>query len=442
MNKDLEISKAEELNKIGLYFIEKEKYDEALKYFNLAVNEDENYLDAHYNIALSHLIMEDFEKSTQYYNVIIEKYPMEGYAYFQRGNLYYHVDNNLEEAVKMYNKAMFLGEKDVNLFYNLGQCFTDMGNYDQAISWIERAIRLEDSRTDLYNKKASALIELGKFEEALDSYNKALMIEFDNEEANHFKAIVLGEIGREKEALDLLDNIESIVGRKLLFSYDRALLFEKLGELKNALKEINICEEIENGNLEVLKRKALIHLALEDTESALKAYDYILENDINNFEILFSKANIYMMTKEYKNAYEIFKKIINDADRENPYKVNSYYYKALALKLNEDNCYMENYEEASKEYSKLILYYPYDANLYMLKGNSLRDMGKNKEAEEAYKYALDLNSDMAELYIMRAKNRVILGNTSGATEDINKAVSLQENYKKLIEEDEDLKLYI
>ncbi|MBS5886730.1 tetratricopeptide repeat protein [Clostridium sp.] len=442
MNKELELSKSEELNKIGLYFVENEKYDEALKYFKLAINEDEKYLDAHYNIALLYLITEEFEESIQYYDMIIKNYPMEGYAYFQRGNLYYHVDNNLEEAIKMYNKAMFLGEKDINLFYNLGQCFFDMKNYEQSISWIERAIRLNDSRSDLYNKKASSLIELGRFEEALECYDKALMIEFDNEESNHFKAIVLGEIGREKDAFNLLDNIESIVGRKLLYSYDRALLFEKLGQLENALKELEICEEIEKYNLEVLKKKALIYLALEDTVNALKTYDYILENDINNFEIIFSKANIYMMTKEYKAAYEMFKKIIIHADKEDPYKINSYYYKALALKLDGDSKFLDEYEEASREYSKLLLYYPYDFNLYMLKGNSLRDIDKNKEAEEAYKYAMDLNSDMAELYIMRAKNRIKLGNVKGVKEDIDNAISLQDYFKKLIEEDDDLKLYI
>ena len=49
---------------------------------------------------------------------------------------------------------------------------------------------------------------------------------------------------------------------------------------------------------------------------------------------------------------------------------------------------------------------------------------------------------MAELYIMRAKNRIKLGNVKGVKEDIDNAISLQDYFKKLIEEDDDLKLYI
>jgi tetratricopeptide (TPR) repeat protein len=75
----------------------------------------------------------------------------------------------------------------------------------------------------------------------------------------------------------------------------------------------------------------------------------------------------------------------------------------------------------------------------MLKANSYRDIGKNIEAEEYYEFAIDLNPNFAEIYLMRAKNRIYSDKVAEAKKDIDKALALNNNYRQLIELDEDLK---
>ena len=432
------ISKAQELNIKGVYFIESGKYEEALKYFQRAIEEDKGYLESYYNKATIYLLTKDFDKALEIYNEILQIDIMQSEACYQKGNILFFIKQDVEEAVKIYNKAIYLGEKNENLFYNLAQSYQAMGNKEQAIKWINRAISINPDKVEFYNKKADMLTSYNKYEEAIENYNLALIREVNNEEANHFKAILMGQVGRYEEAIQVLDNAEDVIGDTILFKYDKALIYEKQGKFNEALEALEGCEKIDPNNMDVLKKKAELYSMVEEIEKALSVHDKIIDLDPKNMGSYFSKGNLFMVLENFKEAHNVFQYIVDNGEDDDSYKISAYYNRALTLKLNNDDNYKEAYEKAIREYTALAIYYPYDPSIYILKANSLRDISKNKEAEEVYEYALDLEPNRGEIYLMRAKNRVLLGDKEGAKKDIEALLKVNKNYIEIIQADKEL----
>jgi len=351
--------------------------------------------------------------------------------------------NDVKATQELYNKAIFLGIRNETIYYYLGLCSESTGDMEDGLKWVERAIRINGKRTDFLLKKAEILIPLGRYDEAENSYNKVLMPEADNEEAYHFKSIILGEQNKYEDAFKVLKDGEELIGKKVIFEYDKALIFEKQGKFTDALVAVEQGLEINSENTLLLEKKGSLLLLLEKGEEAKKAFDKISEIEPENMEGLFSKASACLLLQELEESLKIFESIIEKSSEDNPYKINSYYFKALILKrLGKEDEAKEAYEFALKNYNVLMLGHPYDAQLQLLKANTLRDLGKYEEAEDFYEYAIDLNKRMPEFYLNRAKNFISLGNIEKAKEAVKTALELNLGYKTVIEFDEDLKKFL
>ena len=59
----------------------------------------------------------------------------------------------------------------------LGKSQLEKGNFDEALRTFERAVLLDQKDPDLWNLKGIALRSLGRYNEAIESFNKSLEID-------------------------------------------------------------------------------------------------------------------------------------------------------------------------------------------------------------------------------------------------------------------------
>jgi tetratricopeptide (TPR) repeat protein len=62
-------------------------------------------------------------------------------------------DENYEEAIKMYNKALEINPNDPDIHLNIGESFRKWKKYRKAIASYERAIQLRCDYSDAFNSK-------------------------------------------------------------------------------------------------------------------------------------------------------------------------------------------------------------------------------------------------------------------------------------------------
>jgi len=125
-------------NKTGVDYLNKNNLDEAIAYFNKALDKDPNYVDALCN---------------------------RGEAYVLKGNT--------DQAIKDFNKAMLIKPNYSRAYYDRGVAYVDKGDYTQAIADFSKAIKLKPDYAKAYHMRAAAYAVKKQYDKSWDDVYKA-----------------------------------------------------------------------------------------------------------------------------------------------------------------------------------------------------------------------------------------------------------------------------
>ncbi len=100
---------------LGLAYLGKEDYDNAIKFFSKANNIKENYETLHY-LGLAYLGKDDYDNAINFFTKSVNRNTDFADAYYYRGMTYYAIKNE-REAMKDYKKACDLNEEYLDLPY-------------------------------------------------------------------------------------------------------------------------------------------------------------------------------------------------------------------------------------------------------------------------------------------------------------------------------------
>jgi tetratricopeptide (TPR) repeat protein len=139
----------DEAYKKAIYFIDREEYDKALLYLEIAIKTD--------IISL---------KEKVYLNI--------GFCY---GNLGNHV-----KAIEAFEQAIRIDPEYASAHYNLGTAYNSLNLYKDAIEAFKQAIRIEPDHTNAHFSLGFSYFKTGDKSSALDEYK--ILKELDIDKAN------------------------------------------------------------------------------------------------------------------------------------------------------------------------------------------------------------------------------------------------------------------
>jgi len=162
-------------NNLGIALLQKGSLDEAIVYFEKAVEVMPDYDRGHYNLGAALL------KKGQHDKAIL----------------------HLRDALKLnpnYTKA----------YYTLATALSGKGENDQAIACYERALKLDPYFADAHGSLGNILLEKGQIDSAMDHYRKAIEIDPGNATAHYNLAIALRRRNQSGEAVLELQRVLQI----------------------------------------------------------------------------------------------------------------------------------------------------------------------------------------------------------------------------------------
>ena len=121
------------------------QYEKAIELFNVALNEatdDEKKASILYNIGFCYGIMKDFNKKLEYYNKSLEIFSDFQPALSDLGE-YYYDNNDLNNALKMYEKLVAVNPENESAYYMLALVQNDLGNKEESIKNMQKAADLD-----------------------------------------------------------------------------------------------------------------------------------------------------------------------------------------------------------------------------------------------------------------------------------------------------------
>ena len=193
---------------------DEKKYEEALKiYSSLAtIYEKGEYL---YGCAMAYYMLEKYEEVLSYCEKLLD-YPSYEYEALilqgeclqnlsrrmeaieslekaveieERGEIYYNIgvcyyeENNLDDAIKYYEKSIELLPDFVSSYINLAVCYGRKFRIEEGMKYAKKAIEIKPDKYEPYATLGSCYRELGQYEDAVENYKKCLEIDDKNYEA-------------------------------------------------------------------------------------------------------------------------------------------------------------------------------------------------------------------------------------------------------------------
>jgi len=238
--------KADVLANIGSLHSKQKNYNQALKYFEMAMDvyiaTDDNLYQATTLVDIGNVL-----NSQKKYNFAIEKYK-EGLT--------------ISETYDFPTiKVLCLG--------NLGSIYTKQSKYNEAIKHLQQALQNENSEINKANYLAElghAYVLKGDFQRGFENLNKAV---------------------------DLADSIK--VGNEFQAALQyRAMAFEKKGELKNSVRDLKRSQEVKDSLFSLAKAKQIDELqTIYETEK--KESEIAVQQEVIN--TLSEKAKVDKLTK-------------------------------------------------------------------------------------------------------------------------------------------------
>jgi tetratricopeptide (TPR) repeat protein len=123
------------------------------------------------------------------------------WAYFRLG-MAFDQQNNLDEAMKHYTKALQIKPGFPAPHKNLGYVLARQGKLDEAIKHYTDALRYRPDFADAHTKLGNALLRQGKFDEAIEHFSEAIRIEPDVADTHSGLGYALAQKGRFDEAIE------------------------------------------------------------------------------------------------------------------------------------------------------------------------------------------------------------------------------------------------
>ena len=289
--------KAYDFNMKGLDALELGNYDEALEYFNQAIELLPNYSDAMNNKGVVYFRRGYVGLAKELWQKVVKIDPQYAVAWYNLGLVYYN-EKNYEAAKQSFTGAIARNKRFVDALAQLGRTNLMLGEVKEAYSNLKKAYKINPSHQGAWGSLAYCMIVMGDTtgaEKILKKHPK-----------NAYALKMLGQIeatrGRRHEAIQYLTEAIARGGDKGIMIDIAQIQFDQ-GKCKEALKTV------ESYLLRVSPPSAdaclLAGIASKDCGSISDTKKYF-ERGIQYYPddplLRFNLGQVYFYQKDYVNA--------------------------------------------------------------------------------------------------------------------------------------------
>lgn len=172
----------------------------AIFYCYNAIKINPDCFEAHANLALLLEKIENFEEAEIHHNAALNIKPLNPSEHYNFGNFLTQRGRKIE-AIKAYRTAIQLDPNSIRFYLNLGNILRDNGDRLAAIATYEDALQIEPGIEDVTCNLGIELCKNSKFKEAIEVYQRALIIHPKSAGLHCNLGNALADIGQIEQAI-------------------------------------------------------------------------------------------------------------------------------------------------------------------------------------------------------------------------------------------------
>lgn len=182
-------------NEQGIKALQEKRYEDAVKAFTEAIEENPNDPVGYVNFGNVLAAMNDIERAERFFQKAITLDEKAATAYYGLANLYYNSERYVE-AAKLYQKSIDYGIEGADAFYMLGKSFEKEEKEKLALPYMQRAAELAPEDVQIRLSYGILLCKLEMFDVAKSELEYVLERDEKNADA-HYNLGVLYAVSTE-----------------------------------------------------------------------------------------------------------------------------------------------------------------------------------------------------------------------------------------------------
>jgi tetratricopeptide (TPR) repeat protein len=406
--------------KLGDDFHNLREYEEAQKNYVRALEQDNKRAPTYRKLAILNISRDRPEDALRVYQDAVSASVDNAYIYKSIARAF--KEKNMQREYEMLYRIaarVNLGQSDY--YKGVGEGFAFLKNQEMAVKNFERALSIDDRDILLYTKLVLAYIDLGNIDKVIDVYYKAVNISVTyNYAILRTTALALkgkgmnGELERLYQAASEFESPEAVYYEKL------GAAFTVLREYERAIKSYEKALQFDKKNVNTYKNLALLYIQEKQPGEAIRVYSdavTVSEDYVYIVKDIASEMKKKGMKKELSNLYQAAYKFKTD---------NPTYYKELGYAFSK----LKEYSRATSTFKKVVELAPGDHRAFEQQGVAFRKKGDYDSAINSYKESIRLNPKNASIYNKLAIAYGRKGDFQGAKESYKKAIELDPDYIK------------
>ena len=451
--------------KMGICYEILEDNESALKYYKLAHEKNEEFVNPIFHIGCIYDKMKNPE-AIKYLEIAYEK-EKENVDYLQKyGDILVQSDNesSISKGILILEKGFEFFTGNIEIISSLAKGYEKKGKLKEAIQLLEKAKNNEE-----FSNNKSKVFQLASYYEkakeltkSIEFFKKVLSLDKRNVEALLHIGYIYRSIKENIKAFKCFKQILLIEPNNFYAFYGLGRLYQSLDNHdKEAIQCYKKCLSINSESLKANLQLGIIYLKTKDYEESLKCLETVIKLEPDNVLGLVSLGNVYLEMDDYDKAEENLNMALK-LDKRNiaasaalgdvlfsQGKINEaipkYQYVSRMNEhipevfLNLGHCYFisEKFEMAIDNYMQAIkLVKNTRHDYYYFLGNALVASMRIKDGIIAYQAAIKLKWNKLNYYYAIAKACFVEKLYSKGIKYLEKLISLDKN-KKITENDKD-----
>lgn len=419
----------QDLNQQAAMLIKAGNLDAAKVKLDKAIDLEPMFVDNYRNYGDLYMAAEEYKSAKDSYRkaLLVEK---QGILYFLYGNACF-MNDEIHEGMEYYNMAINAGYDSEEMMFFMGMAYENLNDDNMALRFFQKACAKNPSRPDFLIKKIASLVRLDMLESAEDEIDHLLRIAPEMYDGYHMKTQLLMHKGDVENATKFAKSAVDRFPADADLMFDYAHCIARSGEREQAMQLIKTAKQMryfEGSKRSFLILEAQIAAEMNDFDLACACCEECIATEDDEFfagEARFYLMNFSMVQKNLEKALAQAERLIQKKEQDHFYNA-ALYYKAFCLKE------MKREEEARKAYKDAVVLYrlitlkdPGAIDVYLYRAMCLKDLEEYDKALEMLDFILGLNTEIAEVHLLKAEIYKTLGRNAQSDEQLQKAYALK-----------------
>jgi len=329
------------------------------------------------------------------------------------------MQGNYPEAIDKFKKCLDVYPNHAASMYEIAYIYNGGGKSSEALPYAQKAVLLDESNEWYRLLLAKCFMETERFSDASLTYEKLVKYNPDKLDNYYLWASALLHAGKVKDALEVYDKIEQMLGVTEEICLQKERIYLSLNQFDKAVAEAEKLIKSNPGETNYRNMLAELYFQNKMPDKGIEICNNIFAIDPNEPRTHLMLAEYYESISDDKKAFSHVKIAFENPDLNIDDKV-----KILIGYFNIPEKFKAEREESLQLINILIQAHPNDAKSYSLQGDFLNRDGKNAEARDAFRKAIQLDKTRYPIWQQVMVLDETLGDFESLESDSKQAIEL------------------